>query len=396
LKTNRFLILIALAQALLAIRVIWRMVRTAGGERIEPRHHCKGGIDRPGNGVSNSYRGEHVSVVVPVLNERNRLSSCLDGLIAQGEEVAEIVVVDGGSNDGTQQLVCAYAQSDPRVRLVDASPIPLTWNGKAWGLQVGLYAASPESDWILTMDADVHPKALLTCALLVQAKRAGIAALSIATLQEIEGIGEGLLHPSLLTTLVYRFGIPGKIMRRVSEVQANGQCFLFRRDALEACGGFEGTRDSVCEDITIARAPVAAGYPIGFYEAGDLVSVKMYADWRDTWRNWTRSLPMHDRFSRINMLFGWLEVALVQALPLPLMLFLLTARIRHGWLMMLNSILLAMRIGVLFGTARAYQQRRWSYWPSPLCDLPVVVKLARSALQRRHVWRGRVLVRGGM
>ena len=82
-------------------------------------------------------------MVVPVLNERNRLSSCLDGLIAQGEEVAEIVVVDGGSNDGTQQLVCTYAQSDPRVRLVDASPIPSTWNGKAWGLQVGLCAASP-------------------------------------------------------------------------------------------------------------------------------------------------------------------------------------------------------------------------------------------------------------
>ena len=264
------------------------------------------------------------------------------------------------------------------------------------GCKSGCVPPAPESDWILTVDADVHPKALLTCALLVQAKRAGLAALSIATLQEIEGIGEGLLHPSLLTTLVYRFGMPGKVIRRVSEVQANGQCFLFRRDALEACGGFEGTRHSVCEDITIARTLVASGYPIGFYEAGDLVSVKMYADWRDTWHNWTRSLPMHDQFSGINMLFGWLEVALVQALPLPLMLFLLTARMRHSWLMMLNSILLAMRIGVLFGTARAYQRRPWSYWLSPLCDLPVAVQLARSAVQRRHVWRGRVLVRGGM
>ena len=135
-----------------------------------------------------------------------------------------------------------------------------------------------------------------------------------------------MLHPSLLTTLVYRFGIPGKVIRQVSEVQANGQCFLFSRGALEACGSFPGTRNSVCEDITIARTLVAAGYPIGFYEAGDLVSVKMYTDLRDTWRNWTRSLPMHDRFSGINTLSGWLEVALVQALPLPLMLFLIIAR----------------------------------------------------------------------
>ena len=156
------------------------------------------------------------------------------------------MVVDGGSDDGTQELARAYSQRDLRVRLVDASPIPENWNGKAWGLQVGLDFASPNARWILTIDADVRPRPLLTCAILVQAKRAGLAALSVATLQEIKGIGIGLLHPSLLTTLVYRLaGIPGRAIRRMSEVQANGQCFLFRRDVLETIGGFAG-HSSLC------------------------------------------------------------------------------------------------------------------------------------------------------
>lgn len=378
----KYFIPIAVAQTLLGIRVIWRMLRSTGGERIQPKEVWAG--------------KERVSVIVPALNESSRLPLCLEGLIAQGAEVVEVVVVDGGSVDGTQQLVCTYAGRDPRVRLVDASPIPALWNGKAWGLQIGLLSTNSDSDWILTVDADVRPRASMTGALLAQAKRANLAALSVATLQEIEGVGEGLLHPSLLTTLVYRFGIPGKVFRQVSEVQANGQCFLFGRDALEACDGFLGTRDSLCEDITIARTLVAAGYPVGFYEAGDLVSVKMYADWRDAWRNWTRSLPMRDRFSGINTLFGWLEVMLVQALPLPLLLFLVTAHRRCRWFILLNSMLVAMRFGVLFGTARAYQRRPWSYWFSPLCDLPVAIRLGRSALQRQHIWRGRVLIRGGM
>ncbi len=369
-------------QALLSIRVLWRMIRSAGGERIMPDHN------------GDPWEGPSVSVTVPVLNEYYRLAPCLEGLIAQGAEVSEIVVVDGGSNDGTQQLVNVYASLDPRVRLVDASPIPSNWNGKAWGLQVGLRSVSPDSGWILTVDADVRPGTFLTRALLAQAERARLSALSVATLQEIEGVGIGWLHPSLLTTLVYRFGIPGKVFRRVSEVQANGQCFLFNREVLELCGGFLGTRTSICEDVTMARTLVAAGYPVGFYEAGDLVTVNMYADWRDAWRNWSRSLPMHDQFSGFNTLLGWLEVALVQALPLPLFLFLITARKRCNWPIMLNSILLAMRIGVLFGTLRAYQQRPWSYWLSPICDLPVAVQLGRSILKRRHVWRGRVLVRG--
>ncbi|MBA2286241.1 MAG: hypothetical protein H0W02_12210, partial [Ktedonobacteraceae bacterium] len=65
-------------------------------------------------------------------------------------------------------------------------------------------------------------------------------------------------------------------------------------------------------------------------------------------------------------------------------------------LVLLNGILAMMRVGVLFGTARAYQRRPWSYWLSPLCDLPVAIQLGVSALRRRHTWRGRTLVRGGL
>jgi dolichol-phosphate mannosyltransferase len=385
LKSERITCLLAplmVVQASLALRVILRLLHSAGGKRIVAEEAAGG-------------NGERVSVIVPVLNERQRLSPCLEGLITQGADVVEIVVVDGGSDDGTQQLVSTYAMRDPRVRLVETGPIPANWNGKAWGLQVGLCSIDALSQWILTVDADVRPSALLTGGLLGRAKRTGLAALSIATLQEIGTAGEALLHPSLLATLVYRFGIPGKTFRQVNEVQANGQCFLFRREALEACGGFQAAYTSVCEDVTMARTLVAGGYRVGFYEAGDLVSVKMYADWRDTWRNWTRSLPMHDHFSGKNTLLGWLEVMLVQALPLPLCLALLVRGTRQGWLFRLNALLVAVRLGILSGTVRAYRRPPWSYWLSPLCDVPVAIRLGFSALQRRHVWRGRLLVRGG-
>ncbi|MEO8957087.1 MAG: glycosyltransferase family 2 protein [Ktedonobacteraceae bacterium] len=381
-KTKYLLAPLFIVQTMLSVRVIWRMLRSSRGERIQS---AKPAIEKA-----------CVSIIVPVLNERNRLSPCLAGLVTQGPEVVEILVVDGGSTDETQQLVCSFAERDTRVRLIDAGPVPDAWNGKAWGLEVGLSSSRHDSDWILTVDADVRPTAPLTNALLAQAERAQLAALSVATLQEIEGVGEGIVHPSMLTTLVYRFGIPGNVYHSVRDVQANGQCFLFSRDALEACNGFLGTHNSICEDITIARSLVAAGYPVGFYEAGELVSVNMYDDWRDTWRNWSRSLPMHDRFSGIHTLLGWLEVVLVQALPLPLFLFLVATRSRHHWLVLPESVLTAMRIGVLIGTARAYQSRPWSYWLSPLCDLPVAIELGRNALKRRHTWRGRVLIRGGL
>ena len=381
-SSKPFLYALALLQIMLGLRVVARMLRTRGGQSVEP--------------VERQETSTTLAIIVPVLNEFKRLAPCLEGLLAQGVEVSEILIVDGGSEDGTQALVTEYTTRDARLRLVNASPVPPGWNGKAWGLQSGLTALTSSVPFVLTLDADVRPAPLLARSLLAHARKTGVAALSVATLQEIEGFGQGLLHPSLLTTLVYRFGMPGHKTRKVQEVQANGQCFLFQRALLETGGGFTITRDSLCEDVTIARALALAGHEVGFYEAGELISVRMYENWRETWENWTRSLPLRDRFSQGQAMTGWLEIALVQALPLPLLLLLLMMRSPARWLILINTIGLGLRVGTLFGTARAYRSRPWSYWLSPLCDLAVAYKLGTSALRRQHTWRGRSIIRGGV
>lgn len=387
------------AQAALGVRVIRRLIRSAGGRRIIQPPDTDTALDA----------GERISVLVPVLDEHARLAPCLDGLIAQGSAVAEILLVDGGSTDGTQSLIANYAARDPRVRLIDASPVPLDWNGKAWGLDIGLRHASRDTRWLLTIDADVRPAPPLARALLAHARRTGDAAFSVATRQRLSSASEGLIHPALLTTLVYRFGSPGHSTRRVSEVQANGQCMLLRRDLLDRYSGFAAVRESICEDVTLARMLAANGVAVGFYEAGDLVAVNMYGSARDAWRNWSRSLPLRDRYFGVGGVVGLLEVALVQALPAPLLLVLLAIgtndALSRSWLLAyrlaywlalaVEGIFIVLRLGVLAGTARAYSQRPWTYWLSPLLDLPVACQLSIQALRRRHVWRGRVVLRGG-
>jgi dolichol-phosphate mannosyltransferase len=377
----RMVSLLALAQALAGIRIIWQLARTARGERI-----AMSDVPVP---------GERVTVLVPVLNERARLGPCLASLIAQPAEVAEILVVDGGSTDGTQELMSTFAARDHRIQLVNASPIPTGWNGKAYGLHIGLDHADPNSAWILTIDADVRSAPALVQSLLAHALRTDAAAVSIATSQQLSGAAEGIVHPALLTTLVYRFGIPGHVTRRVAEVQANGQCALYRRAPLERSGGFAVARSSVCEDVTVARALASNGYAVGFHESDGLASVTMYSSWRDAWRNWTRSLPLRDRYSGRAGWLGLAQLALAQALPLPMLLVLRRSVPRPHVALAINWALLLVRLGVLAGTARAYMWRPWTYWLSPLVDLPVAVQLWRNALRRHHVWRGRTLVRGG-
>ncbi len=335
---------------------------------------------------------ERVCIILPALNEAKRIERCLDSLIAQPEEVSEILVVDGGSADGTQEIVARYHSLDVRVRLIDASPVDPRWTGKAWGLNLGLQQSDPKSNWILTVDADVWVSPKLVRSLLAHAKKTGVTTFSVATRQHLSGKLEALVHPAMLTTLIYRFGSPGRAQRDIHKVQANGQCFLSPRKLLLETDAFRAAQTSLCEDITIVRRIAAWGAAVGFYESDGLVDVAMYNHWRETWNNWPRSLPMRDQY------FGWREVVgligilLVQALPLPAFLLgvILSAPL---WLLILSGFLLTIRIGVLFGLARAYPTKPWTYWLSPLADLPVVLRIIQFGLRKHHSWRGRAYVR---
>lgn len=341
------LAILLLCQLIAAARVVLRLARTVNGRRIP---------------LTTETPDEAVSVIVPVLNEETRLSPCLDGLMGQGGSVLEILVVDGGSTDETRALVEAAAQHDARVRLVDAAPVPDSWNGKVWGLDVGRRHADPASRWVLTVDADVRPGPGLVASLLAHARRERVAALSVATVQRLSGPAEALLHPAMLTTLVYRYGIPGHRTADPDAVQANGQCFLLRTETLDRVGGFAGGQNSVCEDVTLARSVASSGEPVGFYETDGLVTTAMYAGWRDAWRNWPRSLPMRDRFAGRGWWLRMADVTLAQGLPLPLVAMLVRRGGARRLLARVNLVLLLVRLGTLFGTRRAYQQVPATYW----------------------------------
>jgi dolichol-phosphate mannosyltransferase len=335
---------------------------------------------------------ERVTIILPVLNESGRIAACLKSLSRQPAEAAEILVVDGGSTDNTKDIVACYSERDRRLRWIDAAPPDPAWTGKAWGLYTGVQSSSPASEWILCVDADVRVSPRLVRSLLHHAERTRVCCFSVATRQRLSGLLEGLIHPALLTTLIYRFGRPGKATKNVHKVLANGQCFICRRELLLYTEAVRAAQFSLCEDITIARRLAECGESVGFYESDGLVTVRMYDHWREMWSNWPRSLPMRDQYFGWREWLGLVKVLSFQALPLPALL--ICATIAGGsWLIFAAGVLVLVRIGILVGAARAYDVKPWTYWLSPLVDLPVAVKLLASALARSHVWRGRTYVR---
>src|SRR4051794_17223361 len=97
-------------QALLGARLAWRLLRTGSEPPLRP--------DLPQSGAP--HASASIGVIVPVLDEVERLRPCLEGLLAQGPEVNQILVVDGGSRDQTCALVREFGRRDARVVLLEA------------------------------------------------------------------------------------------------------------------------------------------------------------------------------------------------------------------------------------------------------------------------------------
>jgi dolichol-phosphate mannosyltransferase len=370
--------LVAFIQLVALIRLGARLARGVGVLSVGPR-------------AVDPNTTPAISIIVPVLNEVNRIGPCLGDLLAQDGAVLEILVVDGGSGDGTRDLVLAAESKSERIRLIEASPRPAGWNGKAWGLQCGLLAADPRACWIATVDADVRLAPAAVSSAVAFASEGGYATLSIATRQMTRTSGLSMLHPAMLTTLVYRFGIPGSRPRSVMDVQANGQFAIYRRRELEQLDGFKRVRASICEDVTLAREFFLAGMAVGFAESGDRARTEMHRDALDCLRNWPRSLPVRDQRVLWSSPLRLLEAASTQALPLPVTIagtFLNLPRI----LRVVNLALAFARIGTLVGTRRAYVAPAWTYWLSPLLDTLAYGAIFASLVRRQHSWRGQRLI----
>ncbi len=88
-----------------------------------------------------------VTIVIPVLNERPWISDCLASLRRQDTPIREILVVDGGSTDGTRDLVAEVGARDARVRMLENPG-----RSAAAAMNVGLAEAAGE----FLVRADAH------------------------------------------------------------------------------------------------------------------------------------------------------------------------------------------------------------------------------------------------
>jgi len=95
-----------------------------------------------------------ISIIIPMLNESENIASVLDHLIknSTSKNIAEIIVVDGGSEDGSTQKVLTFTSDRILLR-----PINLLTSEKGRAKQMNLGAKHATGSILYFLHADSYP-----------------------------------------------------------------------------------------------------------------------------------------------------------------------------------------------------------------------------------------------
>ena len=236
------------------------------------------------------YAGPLVSVLVPARNEALNIERCVRSLLQQDYGVFEIIVLDDGSTDKTPELLDGLMkESAGRLQILRGEALPDGWHGKTWAcFQLSRMA---KGELLLFTDADTMHKSDALRRSVGSLMDSGSDMLSIMPHQELGSFWEKLLVPLIHVILLCY--LPIRLVRTSPNPAfsfANGQFILFRRDFYERIDGHAAVRNAIVEDVWLCRAVKKAGGRVAAYNGSDIVSCRMYRNFKEIWEGFSKNL----------------------------------------------------------------------------------------------------------
>lgn len=195
-----------------------------------------------------------MSFVILTRNSSRTIRDCLDGLAELSVVVGDVVVVDGGSVDGTLEIVSEYRGFFPMKVLSDEG------RGLGYARDVGWRATS--SPYVVMLDSDVVVnKDFVSEAVDLMERDSKLGGVAAKLKPVIKYGGWSSVFQAKNLAIHLHLDDP---CYPAEAVALHTGCTMFRRSALEKVGGFDHFFRLAKEDSDISFRLRKAGYRLAF------------------------------------------------------------------------------------------------------------------------------------
>lgn len=103
-----------------------------------------------------------ISICIPTLNRGSYIGETLENIVSQLEEGVEIVIVDGGSTDNTEEVVTAFQRKCPDIRYIKKDSLEKKPSNEGFDRDCNqaVEMATGEYCWLMTDDDLLTPGAI--------------------------------------------------------------------------------------------------------------------------------------------------------------------------------------------------------------------------------------------
>ncbi|MFA9557968.1 glycosyltransferase family 2 protein [Evansella sp. AB-rgal1] len=229
-----------------------------------------------------------ISVLIPMRNEERNVERIINVVKSLTYHNFEVIILDDHSKDNTKSLVQQAIRNDKRFKLIEGKPLPNDWVGKVFAChQLSLEA---KGDFLLFLDADVslHPNSLEHC---ISSFDTDTGLITGFPKCPTNNILSRLLVP--MQHFIVHFHLPIIIANKTkisAFTAAHGAFMMFQREAYEAVDGHRSVKDSLVEDIHIARQVKKANYYVKLMNISQYISCYMYESSKEVWGGFSKNI----------------------------------------------------------------------------------------------------------
>ncbi|CAB9521220.1 Poly-beta-1,6-N-acetyl-D-glucosamine synthase [Seminavis robusta] len=215
-------------------------------------------------------RWPRLSVIVPACNEAETIEKALETLALVEYPNLEIIAINDRSTDATGDIInrVASAATQGRITPLHIDTLPDGWLGKVHALHQGIQHCSPETEWILLTDADVHFQP--TCLKKVLAFACDQELDFVTALPDVQTNNHFWLRVTIIA-LGEIMGISGKFWEvhdpNSKAFAGVGPFNLMRKTTYDKSKGMEWLKMEVSEDVGVGLLMRLVGAKMAMFNA---------------------------------------------------------------------------------------------------------------------------------